>query len=53
MNPIPVGEYTLLRKIGTGGMAELFLALEEEGREGDELQAGNPVFKFCRKPKKV
>ena len=52
MNPIPFGKYTLLMKIGTGGMVELFLALDEEGMEGDELQAGNSVFKFCRKPKK-
>jgi len=52
MNPIPFGKYTLLRKIGTGGMAELFLALEKEGMEGDELPVGRSVFKFCRKPKK-
>ena len=35
MNPIPFGKYTLLRKIGTGGMAELFLA-KQEGMEGFE-----------------
>jgi len=29
MNPVPFGKYTLLQKIGTGGMAELFLAKQE------------------------
>ena len=52
MNPIPFGKYTLLSKIGTGGMAELFLA-KQEGMEGNKLQVGTPVFKFRWKQKKA